>query len=126
MMTITDYQVLSGGGIILDASTGINERTFIWKVPPNMVMGTDLAKPILAFWVTPLTNIAFTFFVNHREVFTLNMVKSSVVNLFTPFSASTAFPENTSFSNDTPVRLRVSDGRVDFANIMMWYQVRVD
>lgn len=121
MATVTDYQVLSGGGIVLDASTNDHDRTFTFKFPSNFVLGTNLAKPILAFWVTPLQQSRFNFSVNQQKVFTLNMAPSTVCNLFTPF----VFPVAANIPDDVPVRLFVENGRLDFANIMMWYQVKV-
>jgi hypothetical protein len=115
---ITDYQVISGGGFILDASTNVNEQTFTFKYPPNFAYTN---KPILAYWVTPLeASNKFRFFVNNQQVFGITLRKGPVTTLYNPF----VYPVAGEMPWNVPVRLLVDHG-LDFANIIIWYQVNL-
>lgn len=125
MATVTDYQVIHEGRLHLDAATNNHDATLTWKMPSNFVVGTGLARPIIAFMVAPSEGAHLTVFINNREIFAPTFTGFHYTGFFHPFSANAAFPEGASFSTNTPVRLSVSQGSISIDDVTMWYQISI-
>ncbi len=124
--TLADYQVLRDGTITLDASTSNRETTFNFTVPSDFAFEEGSRKPILAYKVRVYEdNTAFKVFVNFREVISVSDLDTSHTRgLWEAFSAKTAFPDGSSFSNPVPVRIVVSRGKIRFSDVVLSYQIR--
>jgi hypothetical protein len=125
MPSVAEYQVLHGGALHLDAATNDHEANLTWTIPNNLVMGTNLARPIIAFMVAPSEGSHLTVFVNSREIFPVGFAGFKYTGFFAPFNARVAFPEGTSFPTHTPVRLFVDHGSMIISDVTMWYQVSI-
>jgi hypothetical protein len=125
MPTVTDYQVLHFGDLHLDAATNNHEANLTWTMPNNFVLGTGLARPIIAFMVAPSEGSHLTVFINSREIFPIGFAGFKYTGFFAPFTATAAFPEGAGFPTHTPVRLFVDQGSMIISNVTMWYQVAI-
>jgi hypothetical protein len=122
--TICDYQVLIDGAFTLDAATNNRERTLHFEVPDDFAFGTGPRNLILAFKVAPMQDTVFKFLLNEREIASFNLDKSHTRTMWETFPGTTPFPEGASFQNPAPMRLIVSQGKVRFEDVVMWYQIR--
>ncbi|MEM9319294.1 MAG: hypothetical protein AAGA70_09845 [Pseudomonadota bacterium] len=129
MPTVADYAVLRDGAFTL--GPGEEERVGPFFRPDDFVAGTSLAKAVLAYKVRPLQftdEIApvadFTITksgVPETEIVrTESLVGNMTVGLWEAFPA-TGFGQNIGSS----FFFRVSSGRARFADVILWYQVRV-
>lgn len=125
MATVADYQVLHSSGGVLDALGAQDALDLTWQIPTNIVEGTNRAKPLLVMMVQPLEDCRFNVRVNNRELASPSLDKSHTRVWQHPFSWSEAFPNNASFPNANPVRIRVSSGRLRIDHVIMWFQVDV-
>lgn len=122
MATLADYQTLSDGRFTLAGN--VTSKTLKFAVPSNFVFGTNKAKPVLAFKITPEDNIQLKIDVNHRNVMgSTNFNKSHTRGHWTIFSATTAFPEGSSFPDDVDVTFFCNSGKVHIDDVVIWYQV---
>lgn len=122
MATLADYQVLSDGRFTLGGN--VTSKTLKFSVPSKFVFGTNKAKPVIAFKVTPIDDIQLKIDVNNRTVMGLtNFNKSLTRGHWTIFSATTAFPEGSSFPSDVDVKFFCSSGTVHIDDVVIWYQV---
>lgn len=122
MATIADYQVLFDGRFTL--SGNVNDKTLKFSMPSNFVLGTNKAKPIIAFKITPITDIQLRIEMNFREVMGATNFKESLTRgHWTIFSATTAFPEGSSFPSEVDVKFRSNEGTVHIDDVVIWYQV---
>jgi hypothetical protein len=122
------YDVLFGGGFVLDAGGPETEKHLSWNFPQDFVFGTKTAKPMLAFMLVPLGKVAVRFkvFVNHREILSWGPIAPGTAHgLWAPFSAALAFPDGSTIPEQVPVRVLASDGRMRFENVVMWSRVRI-
>ncbi len=125
MPTVTDYQVLQVGELHLDTAKNKQEATLTWTIPNNFVLGTGLARPIIAFMVAPSEGSHLTVFINNRKIFPIGFAGFKYTGFFAPFSATEAFPEGASLPTHTPVRLFVDQGSMTLSSVTMWYQVSI-
>lgn len=122
MATVADYQVLFDGRFTLGGN--VTSKTLTFDMPSNFVFGTNKAKPIISFKITPTDDIQLRIEVNHRQVMgTTNFNQSNTRGHWTIFSATTAFPDGTSFPSDVEVRFLCHTGTVHIDDVVMWYQV---
>lgn len=124
--TIVDYQVLRDGSFDLDTSAGgsSSEITLDFHVPSDFAFESGTRKPILAFKVRPREDSNFKVFLNHREIASFNLDQSHTRGYWEAFSATTAFPNGSSFSNPVPLRIFLSDGRIRLSDVIVWYQIK--
>jgi hypothetical protein len=66
----------------------------------------------------------FKFFLNAREIANFSLDKSHTRAMWESFSATTAFPNGSSIPKPVPLRLLVSQGKVRFEDVVMWYQIK--
>jgi len=121
--SLVDYQVLFHGAFLLDASTPTKEKTLTFSVPSDIVFSSDSRKPVLAFHVIPVEDTRFKIWVNSREILSWHLTPGSTRGLWSPFNATETFPEGSSFSNTPPIRFLVSEGKMYFENVILWYQI---
>ena len=124
--TIADYQVLSDGSFTLDTVQGgsPNEATLNFEVPSDFAFESGVRKPILTFNILPFEDSNFKVFLNHREVASFNFDKSHTRGHQEAFSATTAFPNGSSFSNPVPLRIFLSSGKIRLSDVVVWYQIK--
>ena len=122
--SIVDYQVLFHGAFLLDAGTPTHEKTLTFSVPDDMIFASDSRKPVLAFHAIPIEDTRFKIWVNSREILSWHLGPGSTRGLWSPFNATETFPEGSSFSNTPPIRFLVSEGKMYFENVILWYQIK--
>jgi len=122
MASIADYQVLFDGRFTLGGNVTI--KTLKFSMPSNFVFGTNKAKPIIAFKITPMEDIQLRIKVNGQEVMgTTNFKESPTRGHWTIFAAATAFPEGDSFPSEIDVSFHCNTGTVHIDDVVIWYQV---
>lgn len=122
--TFCDYQVLSDSSFTLDAATNDNEKTLNFSVPLDFTHGTGVSRPILAFKVAPIQDCLIKFWLNFREIAIFDLDRSHTRGMWEAFSAETAFPDGSSFSNPVPLRIMVTSGKARLEDVVIWYQRR--
>jgi hypothetical protein len=129
--TVADYQVLFDGGFTLDAASNTKEKELAFILPTNFKFLDGIQKPILAFHANAFKNSRFKVSINTREVLTWNLNADTTRGLWDPFNWSTAFPENSrnipfpNVPNSTVVEFRILEGKVEFGQVVLWYQIEV-
>lgn len=119
MPTYVDYKVLWDGVFELDSE---NQDHFLeFTMPNNLVHGTDLAKPILAFIVRPVEETQVGIRVNHTDILSETYAPSVRRAFWEPFSGKLL---GTGDSNNQ-IRFHLDSGRVRFSEVVLWYQRRV-
>lgn len=122
--SIADYQVLRDGDLTLDAGLGgLTETTFNFTVPNDFVFTGNSRQPILAFKARPFENSSFKVFLNYREVVSTSLDESHTRAYWEVISATTAFPEGSSFGETVPLRIIINSGRMSISDVVLWYQV---
>jgi len=121
--TIADYQVLKDAQFTLEEQ---DAYTMKFQVPSDFAVESGARQPILAFKLLPLQdNTAFKVYVNDRQVITqANISQSHTRGWWESFSARTAFPHNAPFPTDNTVEIRVTNGKAQFSDVVIWYQIR--
>lgn len=122
--TLADYQVLTDGSFTLDASSSTREKTLSFTVPSDLAIESGSRQPVIAFKVRPDEDSTFKILMNNREVASFNLDKSHTRCYWEPISATTAFPNGSSFSNPVPVKFIVRSGRVLLSDVIVWYQIK--
>ncbi|HVR99694.1 MAG TPA: hypothetical protein VMW27_23925 [Thermoanaerobaculia bacterium] len=134
--TVADYQVLCDGGFTLDAASNTPDKGFAFFIPQNFKFLGGNQRPILAFHVHAFKSSRFRVKINTREILTWNLTADTTRGLWDPFEWSTAFPEgsrNVPFHdpdapevpNTTEVEFRILEGKIEFGQVVLWYQVEV-
>jgi len=122
MAAVADYQVLFDGRFTLAGSN--KSKTLTFSMPSNFVLGTNKAKPIISFKITPVDDIQLRIEVNQRQVMgSTNFNASHTRGHWTIFSATTAFPEGSSFPENVDVEFHCTSGTVHIDDVVIWYQV---
>ena len=94
-------------------------------MPTNFKIEDGRRKPILAFHAWPMENSHFKVRINSREVL-YSMQAGDVRGLWDPFPGSTPFPNNATVPNNVPLKFLITQGKVQFGQIVIWYQVEVE
>lgn len=124
--SVADYQVLFDGGFTLDAGSATREKDLTFTMPTGFKIENTIRKPILAFHATPLQNSHFKVRINSRDVLSWNLNTGPARGMWDPFNGSTPFPEGASIPANVPVRFIITQGKVEFGQVVMWYQVDVE
>jgi hypothetical protein len=122
--TFADYQVLLDGAFTLDAATPIKEKILHFDMPDDFLITSDKRKPILAFHASPSQETRFKVFINERQILSWHLLADAVKGMWSPVSAAEVFPEGQSFPTSVPVRFLVSEGKIKFEHVLLWFQVR--
>lgn len=123
--TVADYQVLFDGGFLLDAATNTNKKQLTFVMPTEFKIEDGIRKPILAFHARAIENSRFKVRINSRDVLSWNLNADNSRGLWDPFNGSTPFPEGSSAPNNVPVEFIIQEGKVEFGQVVIWYQVEV-
>lgn len=123
--TVADYQVLFDGGFTLDAASSTRTKELTFVLPTEFKIEDGIRKPILAFHAAAFENSRFKVRINAREVLTWNLNADTTRGLWDPFNGSTPFPEGSSFPSNVPVEFIIQEGKVQFGQVVIWYQVEV-
>ena len=123
--TVADYQVLFDGGFTLDAASNSREKDLTFILPKNFNILDDFRKPILSFHANALTNARFKVRINSREILNWNLLKGNLAGFWDPFNGSVPFPEGATIPNNVPVTFLILEGKVEFGQVVLWYQVEV-
>ena len=124
--SVADYQVLWDGGFTLDAATPVREKDLSFVMPDGFKIENGIRKPILAFHANALQNSHFKVRINSREVLSWNLNAGMTRGMWDPFNGSVPFPEGSSAPNNVPVEFLITQGKVEFGQVVMWYQVDVE
>ena len=128
MPTVADYTVLRDGSIEL--SQGESFRTPPFFAPEGFVKGTDKAKAIFSFMFQALPDPPFAPSVN----FTITQSSAPPIEIarYTNHSAKTPVGVWETFRADriggvvgTTFDINIERGRARFADIILWYQIRI-
>ena len=131
--TLADYQVLHDPVIKLDAKQSELENDsgalLDFQRPSDFVAdGSTARKPILAFKMKVREdNSDFRVEVNGFKVISSKgMDTSHWRGYWEAFSATTAFPEGSSWSNPISLKIFVEEGEIWFSDVVLWYQIKRD
>ncbi len=124
--TVADYQVLFDGGFTLDAASNNKKKELTFLLPDGFKIENGIRKPILAFHAAALQDSHFKVRINAREVLSWNLSKGQTRGLWDPFNGSVPFPENANVPNNVPVEFIITEGKVNFGQVVLWYQVEVN
>ena len=123
--TVADYQVLFDGGFTLDAASNTKKKELTFILPTGFTIEDGSRKPILAFHANAIQNSQFKVRINSRDVLSWNLTADTTRGLWDPFNGSTPFPNNANVPNNVPVEFIILDGKVNFGQVVIWYQVEV-
>lgn len=123
--TVADYQVLFDGGFTLDAATNTREKDLVFTLPTGFKIEDGIRKPILAFHAAAMENSRFKVRINSRDILSWNLTAGTTRGLWDPFNGSAAFPNNANVPNNVPVEFIILEGKVQFGQVVIWYQVEV-
>ncbi len=123
--TVADYQVLFDGGFTLDAGSSEREKELTFILPTEFKIENGIRKPILAFHAAAMEDSRFKVRINSRDVLSWNLNADSTRGLWDPFNGSTPFPEGASIPSNVPVKFIIQEGKVQFGQVVIWYQVEV-
>jgi len=121
--SFADYQVLFDGGFTLDSATGVSEKNLKFDVPEKFKIRNDSRKPILAFHAAVSKAAKFKVRINHREVLSWNLSADTTRGLWDPFNGSSAWPDGGNGFDPAPVDFMLTEGKVQFGQVVLWYQV---
>ena len=124
--SVADYQVLFDGGFTLDAASNDHEKSLTFILPTNFKIEDGIRKPILAFHAWPQQNSHFKVRMNSRDILSWDLSAGDVRGLWDPFNGSVPFPNNASTPNNVPVVFVITQGKVQFGQVVIWYQVEVE
>lgn len=128
MPTVADYTVLRDGNFEL--TTGESFQTPLFFAPEGFVQGTNRAKAIFAFMFQALPDPPFAPSVD----FTITQSAAPPIEIarYTNYTANTLVGVWETFSADriggvvgTGFTITVQRGHARFADIILWYQVRI-
>ena len=122
---VADYQVLFDGGFTLDAASNDPTKVLFWSIPDGFKHFDGNQKPILAFHAAAIKDSKFKVKIHVNEILSWNLSAGTTRGLWDPFNASVAFPEGQSHPNPVPVEFRITEGKVNFGQVVIWYQVEV-
>jgi len=126
--TITDYIVLSDGSFELDGH--LDSKVFEFDLPNDFVQGTNLAKPILAYIINPLSGE-----VTHQAGFNdLQMLQSQSEVRFTHdarverslWEAVNGNKLNPGQRNTCYFMTVGAGSRARFRDVILWFQRSID
>lgn len=123
--TVADYQVMFDGGFVLDAATNVREKDLTFILPTDFRVENGIRKPILAFHARAFENSRFKVRINSRDVLSWTLNADNARGLWDPFNGSTPFPEGANVPNNVPVEFIIQEGKVEFGQVVIWYQVEV-
>ena len=123
--TVADYQVLFDGGFVLNAATSAKKKQLTFILPTAFKIEDGIRKPILAFHAHAFTSAKFKVKINSRDVLSWGLSADTTRGLWDPFNGSVPFPENANIPNNVPVEFSISEGKVEFGQVVIWYQVEV-
>ncbi len=117
MASLCDYTVVNDGSFALNPG---ESQTFSDPIPSNLIIGTNRAKPILAFkaWATP-SGGAFQIEVNDQIIWSPTISGGDVRGLWETFSGEILNPG----INNT-VQFRATQNKIWFSDVVLWYQVQ--
>jgi hypothetical protein len=121
--SFADYQVLPNGSFTLDAATAVREKKLFFDVPEKFKIRDDSRKPILAFHAAVIKAARLKVRINAREVLSWNLSVDHTRGLWCAFNGSAAWPEGGQGSDPAPVEFELLEGKVEFSQVVMWYQV---
>jgi len=118
MASLCDYIVVNDGSFSLNPN---ESQTFTDPIPSDLVIGTNRAKPIIAFkaWATP-SGGRFEVEVNDQLVYNPTISGGDVRGLWETFSGEILNPGiNNTF------QFRAIENKIWFSDVVLWFQVRV-
>lgn len=117
MASLVDYMVISDGSFSLNPG---ESKTFQLTIPSNFVVGTNRARPILAFkvWATP-SGGKFEIEVNDTEVYNPTISGGDVRGLWEIFSGTILNPGITN-----TVQFRSTENKIWYSDVVLWFQVQ--
>lgn len=128
MPTVADYVVLRDGNVEL--ATGESYETPVFIAPEGFVQGTNRAKAIFAFTLQALPDPPFAPSVNFT--ITQSAAPPLEITRYVGYTASTPAGMWETFEANriggkvgTTFTISVQRGRARFADIVLWYQVRI-
>lgn len=124
--TFADYQVLSTSSTTLDAATAGREVEFSFTATGmGMVIANDCRRPVLAFLLRVHKQASLKVFVNAQQILAWTLgVDTKVKGVWQPWAAASVLQQ---FGSPVKVRFLVSpSGKVDIANVVMWFQAHKD
>lgn len=128
MPTVADYTVLRDGNFEL--ASGESYETPVFIAPEGFVKGTNRAKAIFAFMFQALSDPPFAPSVD----FTITQSAAPPIQIasYVNYTANTLVGVWETFSANqiggvvgTTFTINVLKGRARFADIILWYQVRI-
>ena len=122
---VADYQVLVDGGFTLDAASNDKKKELFWSIPDGFKHFDGSRKPILAFHAHVVKNSKFKVKIHVNEILSWNLTAGNTCGLWDPFNGSVAFPEGQTHPNPVPVIFSISEGKINFGQVVIWYQVEV-
>ena len=116
MASLCNYIVVNDGSFSLNPG---ESQTFSDPIPSNLIIGTNRAKPILAFkaWATP-SGGAFQIEINDTFVYGPSISGGDIRGLWEAFPGTVLNPG----INNT-VQFRATENKIWFADIILWFQV---
>ena len=124
--SITDYQVLIGGGVTLDRNSSTSTPasfadTFIW--PSDLHVPRGSPRPLPMFHIHPFADPTFDPFLNGRFlIFDMNFSQSLTRNHFEVFDFDSAIAAGIPDDRKVEFRITMKSGRARFSDIVIWYQ----
>ena len=127
MATVADYAVLRDANFTLEPGESFETQPFF--APDAFVAGTNLAKAILAYKVTPLANDPFAAEVDFtvstgvppNNIVNVNNLRTQTIHGLWEAFPATGFGQNIGRTFLFSVRT----GRARFGDVVLWYQVEV-
>lgn len=118
MASLTDYMVVSDGTFSLNP---VESKTFQLPIPNNYVVGTNRARPILAFkaWATP-SGGRFEIEVNDSQIYNPTISGGDIRGLWEIFSGNTLNAGSTN-----TIQFRSIQNKIWFSDVVLWFQVSV-
>lgn len=116
MASLCDYIVVNDGEFALNPGQTL---TFSDPIPSNLIIGTNRAKPILAFkvWATP-SGGRFAVEVNDQQIWSPTISGGDVRGLWEAFPGTVLNP---GISNT--VQFRAIENKIWFSDVVLWFQI---
>lgn len=119
MATLADYRVLDDG--FFELKQGNAARTLKVQLPNNLVKGTDLAQPILAFMVRAVEKAHIRIRANNKEIFEDDFEPSFRRGFWIPFNGE----HLTGGTFENEIKFHRDSGRIRIHRVVLWYQLKV-
>jgi hypothetical protein len=122
--TLCDYQVLSDRAFTLDAATNMHRQELYFEMPLDFYFGKKARKPVLAFKAAMIEDSSIIVSWNGRDVAKFRFDKSHTRGIWEAIYSPDAFPNNSCIPGKVPLIINVTRGKVEFSDVIMWYQIK--